>query len=1260
MRRSYVVGILLTCAALSAGAAMRAQVVSIGGDFPIPTAGPRELPKGTGLILGRVVEADSRQPIDRAFVFLRSPLGVVDPVMTDSQGRFVFRDLPKGEYQVRTMRNGYVEGAYGKRSVDDEAGRDTQPLTLDDNEHVGDLTIAMWKYAAIEGTVTDENGEPLVAVTVRALPRRLIAGRALFELGFAGQTTQTDDRGMFRLGSLRPGDYIVAVPTMAGAMPRDRAPAAGPNTPLNESSSGAGRWLTGSGTARGPGIDVGDAQFLLTPSSFMNVPGFAGLTRDGQILAYSTTFYSGATAIGRASVITLRSGDAREGIHVQLTPAPTSRISGTLVGPSSGGGSIMLRLVNQDASSTTMDAEIAQTVSGPDGRFTFFGVTPGDYRIQVLRLPAARSPAARSSTVVQSAGGPSGLTIMAGVVRLPPDEPTDWADTPVSVTGSDVTGVTVELRAGLRVRGRVQFEGTSPPPAFERVAIHVDRADGREHPNLSVSRTGADPTGAFLSYGQTPGSYLIRVPDLSTGWRLKSAMLGGRDVSLTPFDLSTGDVDGVTLVLTDQPAAELAGTVTTSRGQPPQSASVIVFPADRQSWSNVGRSPRHLRAVAVGRSGRYVVSGLPAGSYLVAATLDSRPAWADPKFLETLARTAQAITAADGEKRTVDLRLPGGPASDEAEAALSHGPWSAEDDGQQTPVRDVTPAAASGTGEISGVVTTAGDRPQPVRRANVTLTGATLGVGRLVVTDQTGGFRFAQVPPGRYTLTVAKPAYLSMTYGATRPGRPGTPIQLADGQKMTNVSLTLQRGASISGVVRDERGQPAPAVNVQALWYRTVNGERRLQTAGLGLGRELTDDRGAYRLFGLGPGEYTVAVSLQASPGVFRLTSDADVQVALQRLKPGSGRGAAPPAGAAPATRSPSLSYTPSFYPGTPDVSAATFFTLAPGEERSGVDLTIGLLPAAVLRGTVTNPAGPLPANLELRLINPTRPLATLVGLDFASVFPVRPGPDGAFQFRGVMPGRYVVVATTGSTGRGAPSNPLWGTAEVDVSGADVSGIALSLQPGMSVTGTVSYLPTTRTPPDLAGTRVLLAPQLTGSQISVGQLQVTAGADGAFRVTGVMPGRYAVRVLPPTGSTGWLVGASMLKATDLADHLLDVRPGENVSGIAVTMIDRPAELTGVLQDTTGRPAPDYTVILFGSDRSQWRSGSRRIFQVRPGTDGKFQFRNLVAGEYQLAAVTDVETGEWYDPAFLTELAKASVKVTIATGESKVQDIRIAK
>jgi hypothetical protein len=587
------------------------------------------------------------------------------------------------------------------------------------------------------------------------------------------------------------------------------------------------------------------------------------------------------------------------------------------------------------------------------------------------------------------------------------------------------------------------------------------------------------------------------------------------------------------------------------------------------------------------------------------------------------------------------------------------GPWVADsgDENQQVPARDAAQLPLVGTAVIAGIVTTAGDRPQPLRRAAVTLGGGA-GGGRLVMTDDTGRFELAQLPSGRYTLRAEKPAYLTMWYGATRPDRSGTSIQLADGQRMADVTLRLVRGATISGVIRDDRGQPAPGIRVQALTYRVVNGERRLSSAGLVVNYDGgTDDRGAYRIYGLAPGDYAV-VALNRAATSFRLTTEADIDAAMQAARqPAAGRagGAAATVTASrtAATASPGMSYAPSYFPGTPDVSAATMLSVAAGEDKVQVDFAIGFVPTATVEGTVTSAMGPLPANLDVRLVNTGR--APVLSVDFGSIFPHRPGPDGSFRFRGIVPGRYVVAATTG-----AGASPLWATADVAVNGTDISGITLSLQPGMTVSGRINYRATSKPVPSLPGTRVALGPQLTGSQISVGQLQVPAREDGSFSVTGVMPGRYTVRVLPPIGTTGWLVGSAMLKDVDLADHLLEVRPGENITGIGITLIDQPADLSGVLQDVGGRPASEYYVIVFPADRTMWRQGARRIFQTRPGTDGKFQFRALVGGEYLLAAVTDVETGEWFDPVFLTELARAAVKVTITTGESKVQDIRIAK
>ena len=61
--------------------------------------------------------------------------------------------------------------------------------------------------------------------------------------------------------------------------------------------------------------------------------------------------------------------------------------------------------------------------------------------------------------------------------------------------------------------------------------------------------------------------------------------------------------------------------------------------------------------------------------------------------------------------------------------------------------------------------------------------------------------------------------------------------------------------------------------------------------------------------------------------------------------------------------------------------------------------------------------------------------------------------------------------------------------------------------------------------------------------------------------------------------------------------------------------------------------------MFPANKAYWVPQSRRILSTRPGSDGHFKFPNLPAGDYLIAAVTDVEQGEWYDPAFLAQLGR---------------------
>ncbi|HEX6975785.1 MAG TPA: carboxypeptidase-like regulatory domain-containing protein, partial [Vicinamibacterales bacterium] len=211
-------------------AALRIALVAVLATFahPSTTAGqPSPQAPPTGLIGGQVVDAGSGKPVPGAFVLLGggpppprvagSPPPSRPRALTDGDGRFAFRGLAAGTYNVTVSRPGHVDGAYGRRRPEGT----TQTLALAPGERVSDITIAVWRQASISGAVVDEAGEPVVGVEVRALRRALVSGRWQFTTTVSGGFRQffTDDRGAYRIPGLPPGEYVVAVLSTVSSAP---------------------------------------------------------------------------------------------------------------------------------------------------------------------------------------------------------------------------------------------------------------------------------------------------------------------------------------------------------------------------------------------------------------------------------------------------------------------------------------------------------------------------------------------------------------------------------------------------------------------------------------------------------------------------------------------------------------------------------------------------------------------------------------------------------------------------------------------------------------------------------------------------------------------------------------------------------------------------------------------------------------------------------------------------------------------------------
>jgi Carboxypeptidase regulatory-like domain len=645
-------------------------------------------------------------------------------------------------------------------------------------------------------------------------------------------------------------------------------------------------------------------------------------------------------------------------------------------------------------------------------------------------------------------------------------------------------------------------------------------------------------------------------------------------------------------------------------------------------------------------------------------------------------------------------------------------------------VRDNTTTTPTtvGTGLVSGTVSLEGSST-PVRRARVTLSGGGLRGGRSTVTDDKGQFSFSALPAGRFTMTASKPGYVTVAYGAKAPGRPGTPIELADGQQLSHADITIPKGSVITGIVVDEVGDPAPLTQVRVMRYVMRTGEKTLQMAGAGT----TDDRGMYRIFGLEPGDYIVsAIPRNVDVGDMREAVMAEVESLLQQAQAADaaagggggggrgGRGLGNLGGvlggrgqqlldratqlqqqlAAQGQQQP-VGYAPVYYPGTTTASGAVTITLGVAEVRSAVDFQLQLVPTASVAGTVMSSEGTLPQGTQVSLV----PADEGVGMPGFSRQMARVDGDGRFKFGNVTPGQYTLQARAvirtedpnasrtapgarqgagggrGFGGRfGGPGNiaeVLWASQDVTVTGQDVPDLTLNLQKGMTVSGSIVFKGTLAPPSDLTRVRVTLTPRGTQTFNFPGNPPAEVDSTGHFKLTGVPPGKYVLQGNAPVGDAqlgrggrGGLVGASgsngswilqsaVAGGQDTLDFPLEVQPNQDVSGAVLTFGDQTQQLSGMLQDASGHAAPDYTIIAFAEDRQYWTPQSRRIQATRPDTSGRFSFQGLPPGRYRLTAVTDVEPGEWYDPAFLEQVTGASIPFSLNSGEQKVQDIRVA-
>lgn len=534
-----------------------------------PERGRGTAAPATGTIRGRIFSG-AGHPAVRASVRVAGRSGSTQTAVTDVEGRYELTELKADRYRVTASKAGYLSLDYGQRRPL-ERGIE---LRLTDGQVLQDIDVTLPSGGAIEGRVSDENGDPLEGIGLRILQSRYRDGRkGLFPV--AGiRARQTDDTGHYRLFDVPPGDYlIVAVPPL---------------------------------TSR---------RFL--PAK--NQVGFA------------PTYYPGTSTPADAQPINVGLSQTSSGIDFALAVAAPAKVSGEAFDstnrPLSERGQMLLA-----TSDRWGGLSVAMRAGLVNGRFEFTNVAPGEY-------------------VLQAIGPRPGDQRGEG----------EFAATHLAVNGHDIDDLVLQTAAGSRAAGRVRLdEGTTRVNVRDVVLVFAP-VDLEQAPSNEqfLHRWRPETDGTFVMTGLN-GPRRLRLLSAPPSWIIRSATADGVDITddVIAFGRPQQSIANLDIVLTAR-TATISGAVFDGRGRDVADYTALVFSTESRRWYPESRFVKFARPTT---DGTFLISGLPAGEYYVAAVDwmqgdEVSGEWQSPEFLEGIARDATKLTLADDVQAAAKLTL---------------------------------------------------------------------------------------------------------------------------------------------------------------------------------------------------------------------------------------------------------------------------------------------------------------------------------------------------------------------------------------------------------------------------------------------------------------------------------------------------------------------------------------------------------------------------------------------------------------------------
>jgi hypothetical protein len=468
------------------------------------------------------------------------------------------------------------------------------------------VALELTPSSVISGQVLDAKGQPVVNGSIEALRISYangVKGLSAPIAGPRGRGNVTNDRGEYRLFGLPPGDYYLASsPPAPGSRGGDTSP---------------------------------DRREVLV-----------------------RTFYPATINIAEAQIVTLRGGQDLTGMHIRRQMAPVITISGQVIND-------LPKATEVTARRGAGDATVARIQIVPSNKNAIVDPSVSMFANAALTAPNSGRFEYRGALAPGTYDLFADIDDPMGYGPAPSPQKRSYGRARVTLDGGDLRGITIAVRRGVEVKGRVTLEGKAEGTAGMQVMLQPDDNSTR----ISVlSSTGRNqhaiaPDGSFAIPFVPSARYRFQLGTIRgtsdplvftplTDSYIADVLENG--VSIYESGLSVGDQPpGRIEIRLKRDGGSIEGSVTDADGKPVLGATVILAPASqRREIVALYKSATSVR------SGRFVISNIAPGDYRLLAlqALESR-AYEVPEFLDRYDDRAQRITVAGGGRLQAQLRI---------------------------------------------------------------------------------------------------------------------------------------------------------------------------------------------------------------------------------------------------------------------------------------------------------------------------------------------------------------------------------------------------------------------------------------------------------------------------------------------------------------------------------------------------------------------------------------------------------------------------